>query len=384
MELTEEQDAIGQSARLREFYRLRRAGRELHATELLAQQRLLVDRVMSEAGLYAPSYAALALKQAEGDPTEAVFLLRAYRSTLARNHCSNMVDMKQMRVIRRISSSFSDIPGGQLLGPTADYAHRLLDFSLWREDGDAIRQFVEQFVQQAGTMMDESEVLLVLDKVTERLRTEGLVATPSAAEEIEPFDITRSQLSFPAVRSARLQTLARGETGAMTALAYSSMRGFGGVHPTIGQLSVGYAPLYVPHPHRVGEFDEEDSVYIGEVMLTEVETINSFTHSGSAQEPQFALGYGVSFGQNELKAIAMSILERTLETEGNAPAQDEEFVLLHIDSVEAGGYLAHLKLPHYITYQSKLDRLRRAKMDWSERQNDQTEAEGGYDGDEGV
>ena len=27
----------------------------------------------------------------------------------------------------------------------------------------------------------------------------------------------------------------------------------------------------------------------------------------------------------------------------------------HIDSVEATGFISHLKLPHYVTFQSKLD-----------------------------
>jgi len=34
---------------------------------------------------------------------------------------------------RRISSTFKDVPGGQMLGPSFDYTHRLLDFALLAE-----------------------------------------------------------------------------------------------------------------------------------------------------------------------------------------------------------------------------------------------------------
>ncbi|MFE5323115.1 carbon-phosphorus lyase complex subunit PhnI [Paenibacillus sp. NPDC056579] len=367
------QEAISQADRLTEYYRLKEIDAILTVEAVEKQLRLLVDRIMSEGGLYAPEHAALALKQAEGDPSEAAFLIRAYRSTLPRNHYSTVIEPADMRVIRRISSSFRDLPGGQVLGPTYDYTHRMLKFSLRGEDRDAVRDFVEQYLQDAAPLHSESELEsgqadsgseladteqaeLTFVKVADLLREQGLMAR-TEKQESEPFDMTREKLSFPAPRSARLQTLARGETGAMTALAYSSMRGYGAVHPTIGELRVGLAPVYVPYP---GSEDGEaaEPVYIGEVMLTEVESINSFTQNKASGRIEFLLGYGLCFGQNELKAISMSILERSLDTTGPAPAQDEEFVLLHIDSVESNGFVSHLKLPHYITFQSSLDRIR--------------------------
>ena len=65
----------------------------------------LVDQVMGEASLYAPRLAALALKQAQGSPDEAVFLLRAFRSTLERPYVSRPVDTGAMRVNRRVSAA---------------------------------------------------------------------------------------------------------------------------------------------------------------------------------------------------------------------------------------------------------------------------------------
>ena len=45
------------------------------------QLNLAVDRVMTEGGIADRELAALALKQASGDNVEAIFLLRAYRTT---------------------------------------------------------------------------------------------------------------------------------------------------------------------------------------------------------------------------------------------------------------------------------------------------------------
>ncbi len=56
--------------------------------------------------------------------------MRAYRTTLAKLAVSEPLDTTGMRLERRISAIYKDIPGGQLLGPTYDYTHRLLDFTL--------------------------------------------------------------------------------------------------------------------------------------------------------------------------------------------------------------------------------------------------------------
>lgn len=363
--------AIENADKLVQRYRLKDTEQVLHTSQIESQMRLLIDRVIGEGGLYAPAYAALALKQSEGDPAEAAFLLRAYRSTLPRNHYSITVEPSEMRVIRRISSSFKDIPDGQMLGPTYDYTHRLLRFDLLKED-----EFeADTFLEENNIEVDTNDVKLTYQKVADLLREQGLLANADKdSKEIETFDITREKLIFPACRSARLQILARGETGAMTALAYSSMRGYGAVHPTIGELRVGYCSVHVSYPFSE---DDQDSVYIGEILLTEVETINSFTQNAQG-DVQFTLGYGLTFGQNEVKAISMAILERSLETVGNSPTQDEEFVLLHIDSVEAHGFVSHLKLPHYITFQSMLDRIRKTKEDVKGKKQKQDTAESGF------
>ncbi len=330
----------------------------LQLEQIIEQQRLVVDQIMGEAGLYSERLAALAFRQAEGDVTEAVFLLRAYKSTLERAGYSLPIETENMLVLRRISSAFKNIPGGQLLGRTRDYTQRLLDDGSLDLQADAMQ---EPEAEQNGTV-----VLPQFSRVSDVLREEGLVG-PLEPQSDEPFDITRQSLHFPAARSARLQILARGESGAMVAFGYSSMRGYGAVHPTISELRYGNVPVQIPHP-LTGK-----PVTIGQLRVTEVEEINhayGFVGEGDGdvsveeeqakdeKKPLFELGYGLVFGQNERKAIAMAILDRALTIGGDAPTGDAEFVLYHIDSVESSGFVEHLKLPHYVTFQSNLDRAR--------------------------
>ncbi|MEG0323003.1 MAG: carbon-phosphorus lyase complex subunit PhnI, partial [Raoultibacter sp.] len=62
----------------------------------------------------------------------------------------------------------------------------------------------------------------------------------------------------------------------------------------------------------------------------------------------------------ETKAIAMSVLDNCLmQGDKRFPTQDEEFVLYHVDGIEATGFISHLKLPHYVTFQSKLSSVRK-------------------------
>lgn len=347
-------EAIDNAERL---FHHRRAGGALPALtveQIQEQLHLAVDRVMGEGALYAPHLAALAIKQAAGDSLEAAFLLRAFRATLPRMGYTAPVSTDRMRVIRRISAAFKNIPGGQILGPTPDYSLRLLDFDLFRESDPA-------FIRRARQLLDRSENLPPLPaefpKVVDLLRRENLLAETGRPEtDAPPADVTREAPAFPAPRSAALQTLARGETGGMLALAYSNMRGYGVVHPTVGELRVGHIPLVIPHP-LTGEAETA-----GEVLITEAEII---AHAESATGgPRFTLGRGICFGHNETKAIAMAVLDRAMQNPApTAPSEDQEFVLQHIDGIESMGFCNHYKLPHYVTFQSALDRIRTSRAE---------------------
>jgi len=340
------EEAIEESIKLLDFYRSSSEA-DIAVKAINDQLSLLVDRVMGEAGLYSKTYAALALKQCEGSAEEAVFLLRAYRSTLPRNFYTEVVDTEGMRIVRRISAAFKDIRGGQILGASYDYTHRLIKFNGELESPDAIhRALLEKLEEQAP------EDIIACPRVSSELQSEGLINSCEPSDE-SPHDVTMHMLEFPTTRGARLQTLARADTGFISGLAYSALRGFGQVHPTVGELRSGYVELTVAHP-----LDEGESIYLGEILITEVEC---FSTSDDKDQLKLAVGYGAVFGRSETKAIAMAVVDNQLNLDGPYPAQDEEFVLTHGDSLEMNGFISHLKLPHYVTFQSKLDAVRKTR-----------------------
>ena len=334
------------------------------------QLRLLHSRVISEGGVYHPQLASLAIKQSQGDTLEAAFALRAYRSTQPRLLETQVHDTSSMRITRRISSAFKDISGGQMLGATTDYHLRLMRMELLDESPEKFRAIAKQWLENTTI----ENIPDTFPKVLESLRAEGLLPpiennpADENTNELKPFDITREPLVFPVTRSAALATMARGEQGSLLAIAYSNMRGYGDVHPTVAELRVGYLPVFLPHP-ITGELCE-----IGEVEITECEVVAMYeeqsdesiqTNAGTDSDknkPTFTLGYGACFGHNEVKAISMAILDRALQkgmADGPAnPSEDPEFVLLHIDGIDSMGFCTHYKMPHYVTFQSDMDRLR--------------------------
>ncbi|MEJ2624970.1 MAG: carbon-phosphorus lyase complex subunit PhnI [Pseudolabrys sp.] len=328
-----------------------RAVPELTLDQIEQQLALGVERVMCEGSLYDRELAALAIKQARGDLIEAVFLLRAYRTTLPRFGTSEPMDTGAMAIRRRISATFKDLPGGQVLGPTFDYTHRLLDHDL-AEGGE---------VPEAPTAEGESTSFR---SVADLLAGGGLIEEETPGEG-EVGDLTREPLSFPADRDLRLQNLSRGDEGFLLALAYSTQRGYGRNHPFAGEIRYGEVEV---------EFFAEEvgfAVPLGTVALTECQSINQFTGSVT-QAPRFTRGYGLTFGQSERKAMSMALVDRALRArelgeETSSPAQDEEFVMSHSDNVQATGFVEHLKLPHYVDFQSELGLLRKLRAEFFAR-----------------
>ena len=325
---------------------------ELSLEQIREQLSIAVNRVMAEGSLYDADLAALAVKQARGDLIEAIFLIRAYRTTLPRFGTSEAIETSRMACDRRISATFKDLPGGQLLGPTFDYTHRLLDFKLAAE-GD---------VAPAPEMAPNDAPV---PHVTGYLNEDDLIER-NAAEGCDPVDMTRQPLELPADRALRLQALTRGDEGFLLSLAYSTQRGYARNHAFVGELRIGKVPVEMEIP-ELGF-----SIEIGEITVTECETVNQFTGSKS-EPPQFTRGYGLVFGQTERKAIAMALVDRALrwkelgEEDQGAPAQDEEFVLMHADSIQATGFLEHIKLPHHVDFQSELELVRRLRREARDR-----------------
>ena len=320
----------------------------LDTGQIRDQLAIGVARVMAEGSLYDPDLAALAIKQARGDMIEAIFLIRAYRTTLPRFGASLPVDTAWMQVKRRISATFKDAPGGQILGPTFDYTHRLLDFRLLA-DGELP---AEQTAPPPAQPAPVPHVLSFLNR--DRLIEDAV------PDDTPPPDLTREPMELPAERPLRLQALARGDEGFLLGLAYSTQRGYARNHAFVGELRIGTVPVEMEVP-ELGF-----AIEVGEVELTECETVNQF--KGSKTEPaQFTRGYGLTFGQTERKAIAMALVDRALrweelgEDDQGAPAQDPEFVLSHCDNIQATGFLEHIKLPHYVDFQAELELVRRLR-----------------------
>ena len=332
---------------------------ELSVAQIRQQLGLAVNRVMAEGSLYDPDLAALAIKQARGDLIEAIFLIRAYRTTLPRFGASAPVDTADMACDRRISATFKDLPGGQVLGPTFDYTHRLLDFKL-AADGET-----------PEAPMRESEPGPV-PHVTEFLNKEGLIEE-AAHDDTTPPDLTREPLEMPADRALRLQALTRADEGFTLSMAYSTQRGYARNHAFVGELRIGTVPVEMEIP-ELGF-----AIEIGEITLTECETVNQFKGS-KTEPPQFTRGYGLVFGQTERKAISMALVDRALRWEElgednvGAPAQDAEFVLYHADNIQATGFLEHIKLPHYVDFQSELELVRRLRREVEASQGQHQEA----------
>ncbi|WP_166417073.1 carbon-phosphorus lyase complex subunit PhnI [Cochlodiniinecator piscidefendens] len=321
---------------------------ELTLPQIREQMTLAVHRVMAEGSLYDPDLAALAIKQSRGDLIEAIFLIRAYRTTLPRIGYSDPVDTGKMTCDRRISATFKDAPGGQVLGPTFDYTHRLLDFKL-AADGEV--PTANHAIPQTADM----------PRITDFLNKDDLIQTEVPSDETPP-DMTREPMEYPANRALRLQTLTRGDEGFVLGMAYSTQRGYGRNHPFVGELRIGTISVEM----EIAELGF--SIEIGEITLTECETVNQFTGSKS-EPPQFTRGYGLVFGQLERKAISMALVDRALrwqelgEDNLGAPAQDEEFVLSHSDNIQATGFLEHIKLPHYVDFQSELELVRKLRCE---------------------
>lgn len=321
---------------------------ELDVAQIREQLGLAVNRVMAEGSLFDPDLAALAIKQSRGDLIEAVFLIRAYRTTLPRFGSSLPVETNRMDMIRRISATFKDAPGGQILGPTFDYTHRLLDFKLMA-DGEA-----PEALRSEAPSGFAPHILQLLDD-------DGLMEQLDVNDDTPP-DLTREPLEMPAARPLRLQALARGDEGFVLSMAYSTQRGYGRTHAFVGELRIGTCAVEMEIP-ELGF-----SVEIGEIELTECETVNQFTGSKS-EPPQFTRGYGLVMGQSERKAISMSLVDRALRWEEldeenvGAPAQDAEFVLYHCDNIQATGFLEHIKLPHYVDFQSELELIRKLRRE---------------------
>ena len=328
----------------------------LEVGQVTERLNLAVDRVMGEAGLWAPDLAARALRQAEGDVIEAAHLLRAYRSTRPRLATGLVTDPGELEVLRRIVPAYRVPPGPQLLGRTLDYVGRLLD------DGTPGRE--PQGLPASGPEANGAGVNgAAADgagdgqgearhpaRLLELLRAQGMIRDRRRDDDPEPYDVTRDPVRPGAPRSARLSVMARAETGALVNLWYRNILGPDGyIHEiTLGEVRHGRLPVRVTHP-VTGQ-----PVRVGSVRVTEVEAIEDLD-GPDEDRGLFDVGYGMCLGHNERKAIAMANLDIAVERDGGRSPLEQN-VLMTTDGLDASGFLEHLKLPHYVTFRSMADR----------------------------
>ncbi|MEM9955075.1 MAG: carbon-phosphorus lyase complex subunit PhnI [Chloroflexota bacterium] len=331
--------------------------------QILETMPYLVDRVMGEGSLYAPRLAALALAQSGGDLYEAVLLMRAYRSTQPRIAYAQPLRTEEMLTVRRISASFKDIPGGQVLGPSLDYSHRILNLDVL--DGTNNHEILE--FEPAEKPAQPNYPL-----VADWQRQQGLIAEiETDNSELDPADIpdvTRDPVMMPAPRAHRLQSLARADTGGLLALGYASMRGYGFIHPTVNELRLAHADVKVEHPVTGKSFS------IGRVRVSQAEVVTKGKSS-------YKIGFNATMGWNEVKLIAGATLDMEMSQSEPHPALNEDFVLYHTEPIESSGFCIHFKLPHYVTFSSSMDNMRKVIKTMygakaaGEREDDAEEAE---------
>ena len=304
-----------------------------------------IDRIMGEGGLWAPEIAARAYLQANGDTTEAVHLIRAHRATLPRFQLTEPLNPREVELLRRVVSTQRQPDGPMILGETVDYTARII------HDGDGPALPVIE-------NLDDTPIEHPADEPFRRFRDwmhdAGLLVDRTLETDEEPFDIQLVAAELPATRSAWLSAIAQSDTGGLINIWYQSILGTDGYATedvTLGEVRHGRIPVRVMHPHL------KEPVSIGRIRVSECEAVADMGAIRGEDPTTFDIGYAMALGHNERKAIAGATLEvaayRFREQPEGLRLQQ---ILMHTtDGLAANGFLEHLKLPHYVTFQSKVD-----------------------------
>lgn len=318
--------------------------RPLELDQLTGRLRILVDQIMSEGGLWDEATSARALRQAEGDTFEAVALVRSFRLSLPRLSTTPVVDVGELTVLRRIVPAYRTPPGRQILGRTRDYMSRILVRDRPAKPVDAEVQPSQRQDEEHGA--DES---VSHGRLYALLKAQDMVVPRAAPGDPDPIDVVRAPRALGQDRSARLALLARAETAALVLNWYTHYLESGNyAHGAIsGEVRTGRLPVRVTNPLTGG------AVHVGEVRVTEAESIEDLDRSDE-DISRFDIGYGLSFGQNERKAMAMASLDIVLERDRGRTGLEQR-VLRTADGMDAHGLLEHLKLPHYVTFRATAD-----------------------------
>jgi alpha-D-ribose 1-methylphosphonate 5-triphosphate synthase subunit PhnI len=257
----------------------------------------------------------------------------------------------ELRARRRITPGFAEPREGQYLGASLDYVQRILDLT---PDGS---QAPEGTLDGRPSAFADSPAPERFERASAGLEAQELLAP--IAPRAEPEDLTRTATARTG-RGALLQVLSRAETGALTALAYTYIRGFAARQdPTVLELRSGTLPVRVRRPCG-------GLVGVGEIEATVAEVAIYRLH-GDQPDARLTIGVGATPGRLERRAVAAGVLDAACARAAadspsrKEPCEDAEFLAVALDGQEASGFVEHLKLPHHVTFTSELDRLRQAR-----------------------
>lgn len=290
---------------------------------------LLEEQVCAEAGLWETAVARRALGQSRGDTAHAVSMLRVWAAT--QPHVPALpVDAGEVVVLRRLSSAYPQISGGQWLGLAPDLVSRQLHWSdpPAEETPEPVAERTAEVPTHAGT-----------PRVRDLIEAARMVAEPAEGDGDDP---ARTVLTPPLSRVNRMAMLARGETGALVALAALILGRR--QEAVMVELRVAVAAVRTPHP-RTGR-----PCLIAEVPITEVEVVVDADVDG---RPGLATGWGATLGTVERRAISLALLDAAMRADGELDEVlplDEQTVVAAADGPATAGFVEHVRLPHYATF----------------------------------
>nr|WTB30932.1 carbon-phosphorus lyase complex subunit PhnI [Streptomyces sp. NBC_00830] len=339
------------------------------ATEARQIGSALIEQVCAESGVWAPDAAGRALDQSGGDIARAVTLVRVWAATLPHLPLEP-VEPADVFLLRRLSAAFTNVPGGQWLGPTTEFDSRLLRWDDDLDDSpehppsgrtpdrasdDAGADAASVSEPGGGSGFQPARDLSPLPPVTRAAvpRVRDLLAdVPVLAlpDEGPGPDPTRVPVVAPVTRGQRLAAFARAETGALVALCHLALATRR--EAVLAELTGGLVAVRLPHP-RTGR-----SCRVAEVPVTEAEVVLDADVDGG---PGFALGWGATLGGLERRAVSAAVLDGALQDRAASGADDglpDDLALLGaLDGLATTGFVEHLRLPHYASFASYLARV---------------------------
>ena len=196
-----------------------------------------------------------------------------------------------MLIERRISATFKDLPGGQLLGPTFDYTHRLLDPAL-AEGGDVRRRPQRREPRRrrrcrASPTCSAGEGLIEPDEAdAERCRRATSRASRCASRSTATCGCRRWRA---ATRASCWRSAIRPSAATPAPIPSSARSASARSRSSSTSPELGFA-VRARRDHASPSARWSTS-----------------SRARPSEPPQFTRGYGLVFGQAERKAMAMAL-----------------------------------------------------------------------------